>query len=273
MKLIKCLLTENKCYVNGVKITPCGIMLHSTGANNPTLKRYVQPSADEPARDKLLDLLGVNYNCNDWNQPTPDGIKVCVHGFIGRLADKSIASVQTLPWNMMGWHSGYFSKHAKTNANKLGYIGIEICEDGLTDPEYFKSVYAESIDLCEYLCRIYGLDPKKPNTIICHSEGHKAGIASNHGDVMHWFPKHGKNMDDFRKELSERLAKKEPSKPPYKHLGDVPDWHRPAIQKLMEKGVLNGTEDADPDSLNDNVLNLSEDFCRIMTVLNNLKLF
>ena len=34
--------------------------------------------------------------------------------------------------------------------------------------------------------------------IICHCEGYKQGIASNHGDVMHWFPKHGKSMDTFR---------------------------------------------------------------------------
>jgi hypothetical protein len=90
---------------------------------------------------------------------------------------------------------------------------------------------------------------------------------------MHWFPEHGKSMDDFRKELSDRLAKKEPSKPPYKHLGDVPEWHRPAIQKLMENGALVGIGDSDPNSMHDNVLNLSEDFCRIITVLHNLKLF
>ena len=38
--------------------------------------------------------------------------------------------------------------------------------------------------------------------VICHSEGHKRGIASNHADVMHWFPKHGKSMDTFRKDVN-----------------------------------------------------------------------
>ena len=42
--------------------------------------------------------------------------------------------------------------------------------------------------------------------IICHSEGHAQGIASNHGDVMHWFPKHGKNMDTFRAAVKAKLA-------------------------------------------------------------------
>ena len=33
--------------------------------------------------------------------------------------------------------------------------------------------------------------------------GYKQGIASNHGDVMHWFPKHGKSMDTFRAAVKE----------------------------------------------------------------------
>ncbi|MBR4870107.1 MAG: LysM peptidoglycan-binding domain-containing protein, partial [Oscillospiraceae bacterium] len=36
-------------------------------------------------------------------------------------------------------------------------------------------------------------------------------IASNHGDVMHWFPKHGKSMDTFRAAVKELLAKETPT--------------------------------------------------------------
>ena len=50
--------------------------------------------------------------------------------------------------------------------------------------------------------------------IICHSEGYKLGIASNHSDVMHWFPKHGKSMDAFRAEVGKLLAATEAPKPP-----------------------------------------------------------
>ena len=32
---------KNGCYIVGKKHTPKGIMVHSTGANNPWLKRYV----------------------------------------------------------------------------------------------------------------------------------------------------------------------------------------------------------------------------------------
>ena len=43
MNLHKLILTNNACYKAGKTITPKGIMVHSTGANNPNLKRYVGP--------------------------------------------------------------------------------------------------------------------------------------------------------------------------------------------------------------------------------------
>lgn len=194
MNLHKQLLTKNECYTRGVSITPIGVMVHSTGANNPNLKRYVQPDDG---------LLGTNNAGNHFNQFRPGGRKVCVHAFIGKLADGTIATYQTLPWAMRGWHSGTGSKGS---ANNMGYIGFEICEDGLTDPAYFKKVYREAVELTAYLCKLYKLDPKKDGVIICHSEGHKRGIASNHEDVMHWFPKHGKSMDTFRADVVKEMS-------------------------------------------------------------------
>ena len=186
MYLRKLILIKNACYKAGKTIKPKGIMLHSTGANNPYLKRYVGPDDG---------LLGKNQSGNHWNQDKPDGRQVCVHGFIGKLADGSIATYQTLPWNHRGWHAG--------GAANDTHIGFEICEDGLTDTSYFNAVYKEAVDLCVYLCRQYRLTEKD---IICHSEGHKLGVASNHGDVMHWFPKYGKSMDSFRDDVKLGLA-------------------------------------------------------------------
>lgn len=185
MNLHKLIFTENACYKAGRKITVKGIMVHSTGANNPWLKRYVGPDDG---------LLGKNQYNNHWNAYHPGGREVCVHGFIGKLTDGTIATYQTLPWDHRGWHAG-------GSANNT-HIGFEICEDGLTDSTYFKKVYQEAVELCAYLCKLYGLTEKN---IICHSEGYKQGIASNHGDVMHWFPKHGKNMDTFRADVKALL--------------------------------------------------------------------
>lgn len=79
MNLHKCIFTENACYKAGKKIKPRGIMVHSTGANNPWLNRYVAPDDG---------LLGKNRYGNHWNQPMSR--KVCVHAFIGKLADGTI---------------------------------------------------------------------------------------------------------------------------------------------------------------------------------------
>ena len=192
MLLIQNYLTKNDCYKANRRIAPKGIMVHSTGANNPTLKRYVQPD---------IQGIGKNTNNNDWNR---SGIGACVHAFIGKRADGSIATVQTLPWNWRGWHGGKGTKGSVNNT----HISFEICEDGLTDRTYFLKVYQEAVELTAYLCRMYALDPLKDGVVICHSEGYKCGIASNHGDVMHWFPKHGKSMDTFRRDVYNLLTKK-----------------------------------------------------------------
>lgn len=196
MKLYKLILTNNACFKAGKTITPKGIMVHSTGANNPWLKRYVGPDDG---------FLGKNQYNNHWNQDKPGGRQVCVHAFIGKLADGSIATYQTLPWNHRGWHAG-------GDANNT-HIGFEICEDGLTDASYFSAVYKEAVELCVHLCKLYGLSEKD---IICHSEGYKQGIASNHADVMHWFPKHGKTMDTFRADVKKLLSEEEKSAEPAK---------------------------------------------------------
>lgn len=190
MNLRKLIFTNNACYKAGRTITPKGIMVHSTGANNPWLKRYVGPDDGK---------LGKNQYNNHWNQNKPDGREVCVHAFIGKLADGSVATYQTLPWNYRGWHCGSGSKGSGNDT----HISFEICEDGLTDASYFNKVYHEAVELCVYLCKQYGLTEKN---IICHSEGHTQGIASNHGDVMHWFPKHGKNMNTFRAAVKAKLS-------------------------------------------------------------------
>ena len=192
MNLQTLFLTKNDCYKKGVTMVPIGIMVHSTGAFNPHLRRYVNPDDG---------LLGHNPNNNHWNQSKPDEIDKCVHAFIGKLANGNIATYQTLPWTMRGWHAGYSSKGTANN----GYISFEICEDDLTDETYFNKVYKEAVELTAMLCKTYNIKPEKPY-IICHCEGNALGIASCHQDVMHWFPKYGKNMDTFRADVAKQIG-------------------------------------------------------------------
>ena len=43
MNLRSLIFTGNACYKAGKRFVPQGIMCHSTGANNPQLRRYVGP--------------------------------------------------------------------------------------------------------------------------------------------------------------------------------------------------------------------------------------
>ena len=278
MNLLTCFLTENDCYKTKQTIKPQGVMVHSTGAPNPNLRRYVQPVASTPGQAELFAQLGTNPNKNSWNQTRvyhyEDGTKTvgtrnyskvlsqtdynaCVHGFIGKLADGSVAVVQTLPWNHRGWHCA----SGKKGSGNDTHISFEICEDGLTDPAYFAQVYQAAVELTAMLCKEYGLDPLADGVVICHQEGYKRGIASNHGDVLHWFPKHGKSMDDFRADVAAEMKKEDDDMTYYKTLDEMPEDYRPAVKKLVEAGALRGTG---------NGLNVSEDFCRIVTVLDRL---
>lgn len=188
MKFFTQIFTNNDCYKAGRTFAPKGVMVHSTGANNPRLSRYV-PGNEE---------IGYNTGGNHWDRDR-DG--VCVHGFIGKLADGSVGVVQTLPWNCRCGHCGAGSKGSANNT----HIAFEICEDGLQDASYFSAVYQAAVELTADLCKQYGLDPLADGVVICHSEGHARGVASNHADVMHWFPIHGKSMDTFRADVAREM--------------------------------------------------------------------
>ena len=207
MDIIKCLLTQNDCYKTGQKMKIKGFCLHSTGANNPNVRRYVQPADDDPNAEELLSIIGINRYQNDWNH---GGISKCVHAFCGYLADGSVGIVQTLPWDMRGWHAGTGTSGRSAND---GWISMEVCEDGLSDATYFNKIYTASVELVAMLCKEYNLDPLADGVVICHKEAWRRGIASNHIDVEHWFPKFGKTMDDFRQDVADKMGKQPQPEP------------------------------------------------------------
>lgn len=182
MKIIQSIMTKNPCYTAGQKITVKGLMLHSIGC-------------PQPSAQKIIDY---------WNSPDYD--HACVHGFIdGNTGDV----YQTLPWNHRGWHGGGTSNNT--------HIGVEMCEPACikytpnsayftcSDTAQAKAVaqrtYDSAVLLFAHLCKQFNLDPLQKNVVISHKEGHKIGIASNHGDPEHIWQQLGLGytMDTFRK--------------------------------------------------------------------------
>lgn len=187
MKLIESIMTNNPCYKAGKKITVQGLMLHSVGCSQPKALAFI----------------------NSWNKSTYD--RACVHAFI----DGNDGTVyQTLPWNHRGWHGG--------GASNNTHIGVEMCEPACikytggasftcSNLEEAKAVakrtYVAAVELFAMLCSSYDLDPLADGVIISHKEGHKRGIASNHGDPEHLWTQLGLGytMDGFRKDVKDAM--------------------------------------------------------------------
>lgn len=198
-----CMLTNSTCYKGTTTMEVKGVLWHSTGANNPTLKRYVQPSEGDKNYKPLLAKIGTNPANNDWNHIDQ---QVGVNAFIGKLADGTIATAQTLPWDYRPWGCGSGSRGSCNS----GWIQFEICEDALNDKNYFDAIYKEACELTAYLCKKFNLNPKgsvnfnsvKVPVILCHQDSYQLGLGSNHADVYHWFSKFGKSMNNVREDIA-----------------------------------------------------------------------
>ncbi len=187
MEIIKAYAVKNLCYIAGEKMEPKGIVVHSTGANNPNLKRYVD----------CAEKLGKNIYGNHWNKAKPGGKKICVHAFIGYDKNKAVKVAEILPTDICCWGIGS-GERGSYNYNPP-HIQFEICEDGLKDEEYYKKVFDEAVKYCAYLCKKYGLSVK---SIVSHKEAAQKGYGSNHGDPEHWMKRFGDNMNRFRERVA-----------------------------------------------------------------------
>lgn len=200
LQIITKYMTKNDCFIAGKPLTVKGLMLHSTATPGVM-------AADWYSR---------------WNK---SGISKCVHAFV----DDNIV-LQYLPWTMRGWHCG--------GTGNNSYIGVEMCEpSNLNDRAYFGKVYENAVELFTQLCMQFQLTA---DNIICHCEGYKLGIATNHSDVMHWFPKHNKTMDDFRHDVAARIEKKQ-KEMEEREMNEPSDWAKTAWEWGKANGVCDGT--------------------------------
>lgn len=188
MSIIQSILTKNPCYTAGKKITVKGLMLHSVGVNQPKASVFIK----------------------NWNSASFKN--ACVHAFIDGVTGDVY---QTLPWNHRGWHAG--------GAANNTHIGVEMCEPAgikYTGGASFtvtnaaeakataKRTYDAAVELFAHLCKEYKLDPLAKGVIVGHAEGHKLGIASNHGDPEHLWKGLGLTytMDGFRKDVNAAMS-------------------------------------------------------------------
>ena len=180
MRLIQNYLTKSGCYQANRKIAVKGLMLHSVGCPQPRASAFI----------------------GNWNRADADA---CVHAIVEPGGDV----YQTLPWERRGWHCG--------GAGNNTHIGVEMTEpatirytgganwtetgDGSNTKNHVLATYKYAVELFAYLCKQYKLNPLADGVVISHSEGHKRGIASNHGDVEHIWGRFGLTMAQFRRDI------------------------------------------------------------------------
>ena len=221
---IICMQTTSKCYKGTSKMTPKGVLWHSTGCNNPYIKRYVQPTTGASDEAEMIALLGKNSNKNDWNHVSRDA---GLNFWVGKLADGTVAAVQTMPWNYKPWGCGGGTKGSANNT----HIQFEICEDNWRDNKgnptaaqiaYCKATFEEAAQVTAYLCKLYNLDPDGTVTvgkatvpvITSHKQSHDLGVGSNHGDPESWWKYVcGYTLDDVRNRVKAILNDTETEEP------------------------------------------------------------
>lgn len=190
MKITEKFCTKNQCYQVGKSFTPKGLMLHSVGCNQPSALVFA----------------------NSFNTFQPNGRQICVHGVIDANHGEAL---QLLPWEMRGWHGGGTSNDT--------HIGVEMCEpacikytqgaaftcsDLTTARKNCETAYNSAVELFAYLCKKFGFDPLADDVIVSHCEGHRRGIASNHGDPEHLWNGLGMayTMDGFRRDVAAAMG-------------------------------------------------------------------
>lgn len=193
MEILQAYQTKNPCYKQGKKNKAIGILVHSTGAVNRNLKRYV----DAP------DRLGVNQYNNHWNKAEADK---CMHAFIGYDKDQNVIVAQTLPYDYTCWGSGK-GKNGSYNGTHLQF---EICQGSNTDEAYYRESVKCAEEYCAHLCRLNGWSA---DCIVSHREAYLAGYASNHGDPESWMKHFGDDMDQFRSRVAALLGETAPAEP------------------------------------------------------------
>lgn len=116
-----CMQTSSTCWKRTTTMQVKGVLIHSTGCNQTSLARYVQPADNDPNREQILKVLGTNRYKNDYNHIN---IEVGLNAFIGKAANGEVMAVQMMPWNYMPWGCGVVYKGGPSCNN--GWIQFEI---------------------------------------------------------------------------------------------------------------------------------------------------
>ncbi len=205
---------------------------------------------------RRIDYIVIHYTGNDGD--TAEG-NCKYFSAAGRNASAHYFVDERETWRSVrdkdrAWHCGgkvYYHPQCR-NSNSLG---IELCSrKDKSGAYYFKpETIVRAVELTRAKMAEYGIPPE--HVVRHYDVTHKMCPAPFVQDAAAW--KAFKNALTAREDSDAMET--------YKTIADAPDWARSTLKKLMDKKALQGDGNGN--------INVSEDFCRTMVVLDRLSVF
>lgn len=169
----------------------------------------------------------------------------------------------------LGVDEGDRSWCSSSSDNDHRAVTIEVSSELVHPYEITDAAYKALIDLMADICKRNGKSrlvwPGSKESALAYQPKADEMVLTAHrffankacpGDYMY------SRFGQMAEEVTARLEDDDMTY--YKTINDVPNDYRPSVQKLITKGVLKGYGNGE--------INVSEDFCRTMTVLDRLNL-
>lgn len=173
---------------------PTGCVNHSLGVAQPSVDKVFE------AMNKLSSGYGVHAILGDFDKG--DGRIIVTLPFSYRCWGCGSGSKGSYNSSRIQWEVCEPAGHTYTNGANMSGYNVQ------KNQQYFDRMWKMLVCWNVYCLKLYGYGV---DDICDHSEAHRDGYASNHADLTHWISKHGKTMNDLRKEVSEILNQKSKS--------------------------------------------------------------
>lgn len=245
-----------------------------------TFKKRLANRANYGSKRALSNIkyIVIHYTANDGDTDEGNGnyfanhiVKASAHYFVD-----GDSITQSVPDDYVAYSvgGGKYSDCNKTGGGKFygqctnsNSISIELCDEvrnGISD--FSPATIENAVEYTKHLMKKYNVDISR---VIRHFDVNGKPCPKPYVDNARWNEFKNKitgsvelTMAQYEelKVMIENLAKEIQTnkEPVYHYTIDVPDWGRPTVQKLLDKGLYKGASESD--------LNLPENFLRTLVI-------
>lgn len=203
-------------------------------------------------------------------------LKASAHYFVDETSIWQSVTDKDMAWHCGGGlqgNNGHTFYKKCTNSNS---IGIEMCCKKTSSGQwYFKdSTIQNTVELVRYLMKKYNVPVER---VIRHYDVTGKNCPAPYVDEYEWERFKNRLVIEEEKEMTEAERQKfnkmveiveklvQEKERVYHRIDELPNWAKPTIQKLLDKGLYNGAGEND--------LNLHESLMRTMVILDRVEFF